>query len=84
MRRNHPRKRGREFGSQRDFAFAFVGEIEKLLDDFRAAFLLVQLSRLQRRPFPFDEAVAAGNLTPAGEDIIPPRTVVGQEIAKTG
>ena len=84
VRRNHTSKRGREFRTQRDFAFAFVCEIEKLLDDFRAAFLLVQLGRLQRRPFPFDEAVAAGNLTPAGENVIPPRTVVGQEIAKTG
>src|SRR5438093_2323545 len=62
MRRNHTSKRGREFRTQRDFALAFVCEIEKLLDNFRAAFLFVQLGRFQRRPFPFDEAVAAGNL----------------------
>jgi hypothetical protein len=54
MRRNHTSKRRREFRTQRDFAFAFVGEIEKLLDNFRAAFLLVQLGRLQRRALPFD------------------------------
>src|SRR4030095_6884563 len=63
--RNHTSKRGREFRTQRDFAFAFVCEIEKLLDNFCAAFLLVQLGRLHRRPFPFDEAVAAGGETPA-------------------
>ena len=84
MRRNYARKCGREFGTQRDFAVAFVCEIEKLLDDFRAAFLLVQLGRFQRRPFPFHEAVAAGNLTSTGEDIIPLRTVVRKEIAETG
>src|SRR5436190_20020950 len=84
MRRNHTSKRRRQFRAQRDFAFAFVCEIEKLLDNFRAAFLLVQLDRFQRRAFPFDEAVAAGNLAPAGEDVIAPGAVVGQEIAETG
>src|SRR4030095_9022294 len=64
--RDHTSQRARKFRTQRDFACAFVCEIEKLLDNFRAAFLLVQLGRLQRRPFPFDETVAAGNLTPAG------------------
>ena len=84
VRGDHTSKRGREFRTQGDFAFAFVGEIEKLLDDFRAAFFLVQLGRLQKRAVPFDEAVAARDLTPAGEDVIAPGAVVGQEIAKTG
>src|SRR6478735_3299060 len=48
VRRNHTSKRGRKFRTQRHFAFAFVCEIEELLDNFRAAFLLVQLGRLQR------------------------------------
>src|SRR4030095_3486967 len=64
MRRNHTSQRGREFRTQRDFAFAFVCEIEKLLDNFRAAFLLVELGRLQRRTLPFDESVSAAELTP--------------------
>src|SRR6478736_6950599 len=72
VRRNHASKCGREFGTQRDFAVAFVCEIEKLLDNFRAAFLLVEVGRLERRAFPFNEAVALGNITPAGEDVIPP------------
>src|SRR5947208_1457968 len=84
VRRNHTSKRGREFRPQRDFAFAFVCEIEKLLDNLGAAFLLVQLGRLQRRTFPLDEAVAAGDLTPARENVIAPGAVLGQEIAKTG
>src|SRR4030095_16644682 len=84
VRRNHTSKRGREFRTQRDLAFAFVCEIEKLLDNFRAAFLLVQLGCFQRRVFPFDKAVTTGDLTPPGEDIIAPGAVLGQEIAKTG
>ena len=84
VRRNHTSKRGREFRTQRDFAFAFVCEIEKLLDNFRAAFLLVQLGRLQRRALPFHEAVAPRDLTPACENVIAPGAVLGQEIAKTG
>src|SRR6478736_596977 len=44
VRRNHTSKRRRQFRTKRDFAFALVCEIEKLLDDFRAAFLFVQLS----------------------------------------
>jgi hypothetical protein len=81
--RNHTRQRGREFGTQRDFAFASVFEIEKLLDNFRAAFLFVELSRFKRRTFPFDESVAPGNLTPARENVIAPGAVLGQEIAKS-
>src|SRR4051812_42315509 len=84
VRRNHTSKRGREFRTQRDFAFAFVYEIEKLLDDFRATFLLVQLGGFQRRAFPFHEAVAPRNLTPACENVIAPGAVLGQEIAETG
>ena len=84
MRRDHASKRGRELRAQRDFAFAFVSEIEKLLDNFRAALFLVQLGRFERRAFPFDKAIAPGDLAPAREDIIAPGAVVGQEIAKTG
>src|SRR5262249_10256361 len=84
MRPNHTSKRGREFRTKRHFAFAFVCEIEKLLDNFRAAFFLVQLRRLQRRAFPFDGSVVAGDLTPACENVIALGAVLGQEIAKSG
>src|SRR5947208_12038903 len=67
VHRNHTSKRGREFRTQRDFAFAFVCEIEKLLDNFGAAFLLVQLGGLQSRAFQLDEAVAAAHLAHARE-----------------
>ncbi len=56
VRRNHTSKRGREFRTQRNFAFAFVYEIEKLLDNFRAAFLFVQLGRFQRRALPIPQS----------------------------
>src|SRR5262249_3916679 len=81
--RNYTSKRGREFRTQCDFAFAFVCEIEKLLDNFRAAFLLVQLGCLQRRAFPFHEPVAACDLAPACENVIAPGAVLRQEIAET-
>src|SRR5262249_32658077 len=83
VRRNHTSKRRREFRTQRDFAFAFVSEIEELLYNFRTAFLLVQLGRFKWRTFPFDEAVPAGNLTPACEDVISRRALMGQEITET-
>ena len=34
VRRDHARKRRREFGAQRDLAFAFVSEFEKLIRQF--------------------------------------------------
>jgi len=83
VRRDHTSKRGREFRTQSNFAVAFVFEIEKLLDNFGAAFLLIHLGRLQRRTFPFDETVAARDLTPAAKNIIPPSTVIGEKIAET-
>ena len=84
MRRNHPSKRGREFGAQRDFAFAFVFEIEKLLDNFRAAFLLVQLGHLCEAGLPFDKAVAASDLAPARENVIASGAVLGRKSRKPG
>src|SRR5262249_60347573 len=84
MRRNHTSKRGREFRTKRDFAFAFVCEIEKLLDNFRAAFFLVQLGRLQRRTFPFDESVVAGDPPPPGGKVNLVGTGPRQGNAKTG
>src|SRR4029077_4829352 len=33
MRGDHARERRRQLGAQRDFAFAFVGEIKKLIDN---------------------------------------------------
>ena len=77
-------KRRRQLRAQRDFAFAFVGEIEKLADDFVAAFLFVELGRLEHRAVPFDEAVTAGHLAPAREDVISCRAITWQEIAKSG
>src|SRR5262249_58904305 len=70
VRRNHTSQRGREFGTQSDFAFAFVYEIEKLLDNFCAAFLLVQPGRFQRRAFPLHQTLAAGATPPARPNTI--------------
>ncbi len=62
--------------AQRHFALAFVGEIEELADDFGAAFFCVKLGRLQERGVPFDEAVAAANISPTGKDRISKRAIV--------
>src|SRR5205807_7763502 len=59
MRRDDTRESGREFGTQRHFTFAFIGEIEKLRDDHRAAFFGVELRRFEDRSVPFDEAISA-------------------------
>ena len=41
VRGNHAGEGGRKLRAQRDFAFAFVGEVEKLIDNFRAALFFV-------------------------------------------
>src|SRR4029077_10384267 len=41
VRSDYSSKRRREFWPQRDFAFAFVGKIKKLIDNFSAALFLV-------------------------------------------
>ena len=84
MRRDDPGEGRGQLRSQRDFAVAFVGEVEKLGDDFGAAFLLVKLGWFEDRTVPFDEAVAAADLAPAREDGVAKSAVVRQEIAKTG
>src|SRR5437868_177448 len=77
-----PRQRWRQLRPQRHFAFAFINEIEKLTDDLRAAFFCVELGRFELRSFPLDEAVAAGYFPPFSEDVILPRPIVRQKIAK--
>src|ERR1700726_249000 len=84
VRGDDARKRRRQFWPHRHFAVAFVGEIEKLIDNFSAALLAVKIGRLERWAVPFDEAVTARNVAPLPEDVIPRRTVVGQEVAKPG
>ena len=83
MRRNDASKRGRELGAHCDFAFAFISEIEKLIDDFWAAFFLVQLGRFENGAVPFKKTVAPRDFTPARKDGIAHRAVVGKKIAKT-
>src|SRR4051812_28619976 len=77
-------QRRRQLGPHRNFAFSFVGEIEKLIDDFRSAFLFVKLGRLERRAIPFHETVTPRHPPPGREDVISGGTVRGQEITKTG
>ncbi len=71
------------FRNARHFAIAFVGEIEKLIDNFRAAFLAVEIGRLEYRAVPFDKTVSPCDFAPAREDVIPRGAVVGQKIAKS-
>ena len=50
MRRDDAREGRRQLRAQRDFALAFVGEIEELRDDLRAALFFVKLGRFENGP----------------------------------
>ncbi|MEI9896116.1 MAG: hypothetical protein WDN28_20190 [Chthoniobacter sp.] len=65
-------------------AVALVHEVEELADELSAGLLFVERHRLQDRAVELDEAVAAGDLAPPGEDIVPPRAVVGIKVAEAG
>ncbi len=84
VRRHDARERRRELGPHRDFALAFVGEIEKLAHDLRAAFLCVKLGRLENRPVPFHETVAARDFAPFREDVISAAQSSGRKSRKPG
>jgi hypothetical protein len=73
----------RQFGTHRNFAFAFVGEIEKLIDNFGAAFFSIKIGWLKDRSVPFHEPVSPRDVAPAGEDVISRGAIVGQEISET-
>jgi len=77
VRGNDARQRWCQLWPHRHFAIAFVGEIEKLIDNFRATFLAVEIGRLEHWTVPFDETVAARDFTPARKDVIPGSAVVG-------
>ena len=77
VRGDDARQRWCQLWPHRHFAIAFVGEIEKLIDNFRATFLAVEIGRLEHWTVPFDETVAARDFTPARKDVIPGSAVVG-------
>src|SRR2546423_10309738 len=83
VRRHDARKRRRELRAHRDFAFAFIGEIEELPDDLGTALFRVKLRRSQDRSVPFHKTVTARDLAPFAEDVIPPRAISRQEITET-
>ena len=64
MRGDDARERRRQLGPQRDFALAFVGEIEKLRRRFPARFFSAKARSARARALPFDEAVAPADLAP--------------------
>src|SRR5467141_1912307 len=80
---DHTRQRWRQLWPHRHFAIAFVGEIKKLIDNFRAAFFAIEIGRLEHGTVPFDKAVAPRDLTPIREDVIPCRAIGGQKVSKT-
>src|SRR6516225_3285482 len=80
---DYARERRRQLGPHRNFAVAFVGEVEKLIDNFDAAFFAVEVGRLQNRAVPLDETVPTGDLAPAREHVIPCGAVAGQEVSRT-
>src|SRR5438477_39441 len=79
MRGNNASKRGRELRTQRHLAFAFVGEVKKLIDNFWAALFFVKLRGFEGRPFPFDKTVATSHFPPARENVIAPGALLGKE-----
>src|SRR6476619_2621838 len=84
MGRHHPGQSWGQFGTERDLAFAFVGEIEELGDDLGTAFFLVKLGRFENRSVPFDESVAAADFAPARENHVPGGAIFWKEISKAG
>ena len=64
MRRHYPRQCWGELRPHCHLPLAFVDKIEKLINDFGAAFLFIQLRRLQDRSVPFDKTVATGHFPP--------------------
>src|SRR5689334_6476178 len=83
MRGNYAGECRRQLRPHGNFAFAFVGEIEKLVDNFGAALLSIKISRFEHGSVPFDKAVTARNLPPAPKDVIPRGAILGQKIPKT-
>ena len=84
IRRDDAGECGRHFRPQSNSAFPFVDEFVELTHDFVARFLFVEIEFLEQRAIVFDEAVAARDLAPFGEDIIPLRAGDGEKIAKSG
>src|SRR5207244_5347211 len=81
--RDHARQCRRQLRPHRDFAIAFVSEIEKLIDNFGAAFFAIEIGRLEDGAVPFDKTVAARNFAPTGEDVVPRRAVVRRKISES-
>src|SRR5436305_7190713 len=77
-------ERRRHFRPQGNSAFPFVDEFIELAHDFVARFFLVEIEFLEQWAIVFGKAVAARDLAPFGEDIIPLRAGGGKEIAKPG
>src|ERR1700682_240810 len=73
MRSDDPRERGSQLRTQSHFTFAFVDEIEELLDDLGAALFPVELGRLKHWAVPFDATVSVSHSRPAVEDLITAR-----------
>jgi len=83
-RPHHARERRGHLGAQRDLAPAFVLEGVQLLHDLLAAFVGVQLERLERRAVVLLEAVAPRDAAPHGEDVIAEGQLFRVEIAEAG
>src|ERR1041385_4982364 len=82
--RSNAGKRGSELGAQRNFALAFVGKIEKLIDDFGPTLFAIEIGWFEDWSVPLDKTVAPGGLAPFGEDEVSPGAIVRKKIAKAG
>src|SRR5207253_9335377 len=72
-------ERGCELRAQRHFAFAFVADIKKLIDNICATLFFVKLCRVERRAFPFEETLPTGYFLPAREDVMARGALLGKQ-----
>ena len=79
---NHAGERGGHLGTQGNFAFAFIGEIVELSDDFFATLGGEEFERFERGAVVFAKAIALGDLAPGVKDVLAgvaaPHIVVGE------
>src|SRR5690242_12199012 len=79
VRGDDARQGGRQFGSHRHFAFPFINEIEKLIDNFCSALLAIEISRFEQRCIPLDKTITLRGLAPFLENVISSGTISRQK-----
>jgi hypothetical protein len=76
------REGGCDLGAHGEFAVGFVFEAEELAGDFVAGFFAEEVGGFEDGDVVFDEAVAAGDAAPGGEDEVAAGAGFGIEVAE--